>query len=433
MIVVNLEAEKSKFIAYWSQSGHNAFPVELKTRYLETLKQTNENAKILKKWAKDYDTASEVLDEVLKTDPDLSTFSQIVALYENLSPKAFQFLKFPKPSSTVEAGLKGIRLPPDVQSDSGKKWKIREVVQLPAKTRIVVSKDSLRTLSAKLVEGQIDSTTWEVILSSAKEAIPSAQTLTGIRVQLTAPNVFQFALEFDWATQQVQIESDMTDWLGETSKTAELKATRIDAINFIAEQAGITAQTAVLTELIHKPEAVDPELHTKLDQIIEKDYLFIVVGGKFLVRGEQGKNDEEVNAELLSFANANLIRDVQNHYRAKRSLEGFLLSYGSYNRDNTKVQSSLRDSDAQGSCHGFFVQVFEKKPSAPEDAQASDNFEVEVLNFKYEQRTADWDVRTPKFSQRVRDAFISKLHEISRRPTRTPAPPAGSPTPATIP
>lgn len=431
MNAVDLEAEKSKFVSYWSQSGHNAFPVELKTRYLDHLKRINENAKILKKWAKDYDTASDVLTEVLKTDPDLSVFAQIVALYERLSPKAFQFLRFPKPSVAVEAGLKGIRLHLDGKAGDGKVWKVREVVQLPTKTRVVVSKDSQRTLSAKLVEGQIDATIWEEILSSAKEAVPSAQTLTGIRVQLTAPNVFQFALEFDWATQQVQLESDMTDWLGETSKKAELSSTRLDAINFIAEEAGITAQAAVLTGLITKPEAVDPDLHTKLDKIIESDYLFIVVGGKFLVKGEQGKNDEEVNAELLSFANDNLVRDVQNHFRAKRSLESFLTSYGSYNRDNTKVQSSLRDSDAQGSCHGFFVQVFEKTSTSSDD-QNSDDFEVEVLNFKYEQRTADWDVRTPKFSQRVRDAFISKLHEISRRPTRTPAPPAGGPTPATL-
>jgi len=415
--------KKALFCALWDLHGYNAFPRQLREEYITALWNDNPDSKkaLKKKELFISDDANAALKKILLYDSNLKIFEKFVSRFDELSPKAVRFLKLPPISDKDKKKLQEFSEKSYSMAEGSQEWTIQEVVQdrKENKTKIVVSRRAARIVKARLKESDIPKDTWNGLESCVKERFNNAvNSLQDVFVSVAAPYKFQVAIEFDWENKTTELLSDLAEWNETEGKSDDRQKTRNSALYFIAET----------LSLENKPDfgsidvsgiISDPDLRTKIERENTKDYLVVMRGGSYHIKATATKNAEDVRAYLLKFDTDNVTKEAKDYYQRQKTFKGFFDEKTEFDRERTLIQGGPLFKETPLDCTGVFVKAF-----MPEAGDGEP--EIEAVSFEYQNNSGEWIIRTPDYSRRVRDAFVSELNKLSQKPAGRPRPKARS-------
>jgi hypothetical protein len=418
---LDIKGKKILFCTLWAMHGHNAFPRQLREEYIERLWDNNPGSKkdIKKSDLLSTNEANEVLKKVFVYDKNLSIFERFVARFEQLSPKAIRLLKSP---SISEKDIKKLQTFPDQEysmADSSEGWVIQEVVQNKEqqKTKIIVSRRSARVMKARLKERNIAQDTWDKLESEVRKYFYNTiDSLQDVWVSVAAPYKFQVGIEFDWQNETTELLSDLSEWNEIEGKPDDRQKARNEALSFIAETVQLENKTT-FTAIDVQGEIKDPSLRTKLERQNNQDYLVVMRGATYHVAKTETDNAEDVKATLRLFDLQRVTKAADNYFKEYKTFAGFFEKNKEFDRKRTRIQGGALGDEKPLDCTGIFLKVF--VPAAP-DAEP----EIEAVSFEYQNDSGEWIIRTPDYSRRVRDAFVSELNKLSQKPAGYPRPKA---------
>ena len=418
---LNSEGKKTLFCTLWALHGYNAFPRQLREEYIECLWDDNPGSKkdIKKKELLTTNDANEVLQKVLAFDENLIIFEKFVARFEQLSPKAIRLLKSPIIIEKDKKKLQTFPAQEYLMADSSKGWVIQEVIQNKEehKTKIVVSRRAARVMKARLKERDIAQDTWDKLESEVKEHFYNTiDSLQDVWVSVAAPYQFQVGIEFDWQNETTELLSDLSEWNELEGKPDDRQKARNQALSFIAEAIQLENKTT-FTAIDVQGEIRDPSLKAKLERQNNQDYLIVMRGATYHVAKTETDNAEDVRATLLLFDLQRVTKAANNYFRENKTFAGFFEKNKEFDRKRTRIQGGVLSNEKTRDCTGIFLKAFE-----PSTLDAGS--EIEAVSFEYQNDSGEWIIRTPDYSRRVRDAFVSELNKLSQKPAEHPRPKA---------
>jgi len=415
------EEKKALFCTLWALHGYNAFPRQLREEYIEQLWDANPDTKkdLRKSELLSSDDANAVLKKVLAFDRNLSSFEKFVARFDELSPKAIRLLKSPSISSKDKKKLQELPAQKYLMTGGSEGWAIQEVIQdkEKQKTKIVVSKRAARIMKAKLKEKDVPKKTWGSLESYVKKHFyDKVDSLQDVLVSVAAPYKFQVGIEFDWENETTEMLSDLSDWNETEGKPDDRQKARTEALSYIAETLEIDNK-ASFTLIDSGGEINDPDLRTRIEGKNDVDYLVVMRGGSYHVKETATENAEDVKAHLRMFDLQRVTKAAKDYYNTNKTFAGFFISKKEFDKNRTKIQGGALEHETPLDCTGIFIKVFAA-------AAANGEPEIEAVSFEYQNNSGEWIIRTPDYSRRVRDAFVSELNKISREPAGHPRPKA---------
>jgi len=418
---LDIKEKKELFCTLWGLRGYNAFPKQLREEYIEHLWDNNPGSKtnLRKNDLLSTNDTNTVLKKILIYDKNLLSFGKFVARFDQLSPKAVRLLRSPSFSDKDKNKLQTF---PDkeysmISNPDG--WTIQEVEQNKElkKTKIVVSKHSVRVMKAKLKERDIKKDTWRNLELEVKEHFnDTVNSLQDVLVSVVAPYKFQVGIEFDWENETIELLSDLNEWNEMEGKPDDRQKARSEALSFIADEFQLQNKTTFTTIDI-QGEILDPSLKTKLDKLNTKDYLIVMRGASYHVAETATINAEDIKANLYNFVSPKITKDVKDYYKTHQTFAGFFNEKKEYDRKRTRIQGEALIKEKPLDCSGIFFKAF--IPVA-QDGET----EIEAVSFEYQNNSGEWIIRTPDYSRRVRDAFVSELNKLSQEPAEYPKPKA---------
>jgi hypothetical protein len=418
---LGIKGKKTLFCTLWALHGHNAFPRQLREEYIERLWDNNPGSKkdIKKNELLSTNDANEVLKKVLVYDQNLSIFEKFVARFEQLSPKAIRLLKSPSISEKDKKKLQTFPAQEYSMADSSEGWVIQEIAQNKEehKTKIVVSRRAARVMKARLKERDIAQDTWDKLESEVKEHFYNTiDSLQDVWVSVAAAYKFQVGIEFDWQNETTELLSDLSEWNEIEGKPDDRQKARNEALSFIAETMQLENKTT-FTAIDVLGEIKDPSLRTKLERQNNQDYLVVMRGASYHVKKTATANAEDVKAALGLFDLYRVTKEAKDYFEKHKSFAGFFDEKKEFDRNRTRIQGGALSNEKPLDCTGIFLKAF--IPDAP-DTEA----EIEAVSFEYQNDSGEWIIRTPDYSRRVRDAFVSELNKLSQKPAGYPRPKA---------
>jgi len=418
---LDIKDKKTLFCTLWSLHGHNAFPKQLREEYIRQLWDNNPGSKkdIKKNELLLSNDANEVLKKILAYDRDLSCFGKFVARFEQLSPKAVRLLKSPSFSDKDKKKLQAFPVHEYSITGDTEGWAIQEVIQdeKEQKTKIVVSRRAARVMKARLKEKDIEKDTWKKLELEVKEHFyDTIDSLQDVCVSVTAPYKFHVGIEFDWGNETIELLSDLAEWNEIEGKPDDRQKARSEALSFIAETMKLENKTT-FTAIDVQGEIKDPSLKIKLERQNNQDYLIVMRGASYHVEKTATDNAEDVRAMLRLFDLQSVTKAAKDYYIKYKSFAGFFDENKEFDRWRTRIQGGALSNEKSLNCTGIFLKAF--KPAAPEA-----DSEIEAVSFEYQNNSGEWIIRTPDYSRRVRDAFVSELNKLSQKPDGYPRPKA---------
>jgi hypothetical protein len=422
------------FTSIWALSGRNAFPDTLRKEYIDTLwKNFGESKKLLKK--KELLSSSDaagVFKKIAVYDKELAIFKSFIKRFNQLSPKAIRFLKSPDLSPVDKKTIQDLQAKEYTvtgeDSEDTAEWTIQEVIQEPGKkTKIGVNRRSARLMKGKIKERDIEKETWDKFEEEVKGHFNDVvESLQDVMVTVTAPYRFQVGIEFDWENDTTELLSDVTEWNEDEGRPEERQTARTSALSFLAEKLELGNKNS-FAGIDSKGEIKDPKLRTKLEKRNTADYLIVMRGGTYHLAGSETENEEDVKARLRLFDMHKITEAAKSYYAEKGTFSGFFDAYKNFDRNLTKVQGGVLSNENPLDCSGIFLKIFDSIEPASEAYKGTklEGKEVEVVSFEYQNTSGEWIIRTPNYSGRVRDAFISELNKLSQKPSKRPKPTVG--------
>jgi len=158
-------------------------------------------------------------------------------------------------------------------------------------------------------------------------------------------------------------------------------------------------------------------LKTKLDKLNNQDYLIVLRGASYHVEETVTENAEDIKANLLNFTVQRLVNSAKEYYNEHKTFAGFFDEKKEFDRYRTRIQGEALSKDKPIDCSGTFLKVFKSDVPDAED-------EIEAVSLEYKNNNGEWIIRTPDYSRRVRDAFVSELNKLSQKPSGYPRPKA---------
>lgn len=304
-------------------------------------------------------------------------------------------------------------------ADSPDGWAIQEVVQNKEnhKTKIVVSRRAIRVMKAKLKERDIAKDTWKKLESEVKERFNNIiDSLQDVLVSVAAPYKFQVGIEFDWENETTELLSDLSEWNEIEGKPDDRQKARNEALSFIASTLKL-ANVATFTAIDIQGEIKDPSLRTKLERQNNQNYLVVMRGASYHVAKTATDNAEDIKAALRLFDLQRVTKVASDYYMGNKTFAGFFDKNKEFDRSRTRIQGGALSNEKPLDCTGIFLKAF--KPATP-NAET----EIEAVSFEYQNDSGEWIIRTPDYSRRVRDAFVSELNKLSQKPSGYPKPKA---------
>jgi len=416
---LDIEGKKVLFSTLWAMHGYNAFPRQLREEYIERLWDNNPGSKkdIKKTELLSNNDAYEVLKKVFVYDQNLSIFEKFVARFEQLSPKAIRLLKSPSISEKDKKKLQSFPAQEYSMADSSEGWVIQEVVQNKEeqKTKIVVSRRAARVMKARLKERDIAQDTWNRLESEVREHFYNTiDSLQDVWVSVAAPYKFQVGIEFDWQNETTELLSDLSEWNEIEGKPDDRQKARNAALSFIAETIQLENKTA-FTAIDVLGEIKDPSLRSKLERQNNQDYLVVMRGATYQVAKTETDNAEDVKANLRLFDLQRVTKAANDHFIKHKTFAGFFDENKEFDRKRTRIQGGALGNEKPLDCTGIFLKAFVPSTSNAET-------EIEAVSFEYQNDSGEWIIRTPDYSRRVRDAFVSELNKLSQKPAGYPRP-----------
>ncbi|MCL2252552.1 MAG: sel1 repeat family protein [Treponema sp.] len=425
--------KKEFFAGIWALTGRNAFPVTLREEYIETLWKNHEESKefLIKKELLLLDV-SEVFKKIIVYDKELNLFKQFVERFYLMSPKAIRLLKTPAISPQDKKKLQGLENKSykviDEATEDKEDWSIQEVQQLPGKkTKIIMSRPSARLVKGKLKEKDIKKEIWDKLEAEVKIHFNRVvDALQDIMVTVTAPYKFQVGIEFDWENETTEMLSDVSEWNEDEGKPGVRQAVRTDALSFLAKKLDLKNKGS-FSSIDADGEIKDPTLRTKLERKNTANYLVVMRGGSYHIKGTATENEEDVKAQLLVFNETKIISNAKNYFMENGTFSGFFNKYTKHDRKNTKIQGKVLAGDNPLGCHGLFIKIFDSiEPTSKRFKDTYlENKEIEAVSFEFRDDSGEWIIRTPNYSRRVRDAFIAELNKLSKKQSGGSKPAAG--------
>jgi len=331
----------------------HSFPAILRSEYINNLKENNPKSKsvIIKTKLLSTGDSKEVFKKIKTFDSDLKIFKSFIERFDHLSPKAVRFLKTPKFSSGDELKIKKIPAQEYLLTDS-LDWSIQEVIQKAGeKTKIVVSRNSLRVINKKLEAEDVAGTTWEALEKDVKKYFHNLiSSLHNFRVTVSAPYKFQVSIEFDWKSNTTELASDLTEWDDTEGKSRDRIELKINALQFIATELGLT-NIASFSGIASRGETSDKDLKNKIEGENNRDYLIVIRGGSYHIVGDERNNEESVKANLRLFDIAQITSGAEKFY----GKEGTFEAYRHFDRSYTKIQGGALSDEETLDFSGVFL------------------------------------------------------------------------------
>jgi hypothetical protein len=418
---MDIKGKKILFCTLWTMRGHNAFPRQLREEFIEQLWDNNPGSKkdIKKNELLSTNDVNEVLKKILVYDQNLSIFEKFVARFEQLSPKAIRLLKSKPISEKDKKKLQAFPVQEYSMADSSGGWAIQEVVQNKEeqKTKIVVSRRAARIMKARLKERDIAQDTWNKLESEVREYFYNTiDSLQDLLVSVAAPYKFQVGIEFDWQNETTELLSDLSEWNEIEGKPDDRQKARNAALSFIAETMQLENKMTFSTIDVDG-EIKDPSLREKLENVNNQDYLVVMRGASYHVEKTATTNAEDVKAALGLFDLRRVAKAADSYFNEYETFAGFFEKNKEFDRTQTLVQGGALGNEKVLDCTGIFLKAF--VPTTPEAKP-----EIEAVSFEYQNNSGEWIIRTPDYSRRVRDAFVSELNKLSQKPAGYPRPKA---------
>jgi hypothetical protein len=250
-----------------------------------------------------------------------------------------------------------------------------------------------------------------------------------VQVSVTAPYKFQVALDFDWVSETAEVSSDLTEWDESVGKPKDRKTLQTAALAFMAEVVGLKSSKASFIEISSNGIAKDPGLKRKIEKQDCADFLIVLRGGSYHIPDSEEENEEDIKAHLGLLDLSRVKTAAECYYSDKGTFKGFLAANRKFDRKHTRVQGGVFPSESPIDCSGFFLKIFTSGKSVTEKEKGSKlaGKMIEAVSFEYQNDTGEWIIRTPEYSGRVRDAFISELHILSKKPSKPSHPNIGTP------
>ena len=423
---LDIEGKKALFCTLWGLHGYNAFPRQLREEYINRLREINPDSKknLKKTDLLASNDVNDVLKKVLAYDQSLTHFGKFVARFDQLSPKAVRLLKSPPLSESDKKKLQAFPVQEYSMADSPEGWSVQEVTQNKAehKTKIVVSRRATRVMKAKLKQRDITKDIWDKLESKVKAYFnDTIDSLQDVLVSVAAPYKFQVGIEFDWENETTELLSDLTEWNELEGKPDDRQKARNEALNFIAGAVQIK-NINTFTAIDIQGEIKDPALRAKLDRKNNQDYLVVMRGASYHVKETATENAEDVKATLRLFDLHRVTKAAKAYYADHKTFAGFFGEKKEFDRKRTKIQGGALSKEKTLDCNGIFLKAFRPevvKPTAP-----NAEVEIEAVLFEYKNDSGEWIIRTPDYSRRVRDAFVSELNKLSQEAAEHPRPKA---------
>jgi hypothetical protein len=307
-------------------------------------------------------------------------------------------------------------------------WIIQEVTQFSeTKTNIVVSRRSARIVKGTMKRKDLKEETWRNLETDVKSHFnDKIESLQEVAVTVTAPYRFQVGIEIDWKEGVTELSSDIAEWNEEEGKPEDRQKVRTEALSFLAEKLDLDNKSS-FSAIDISGEIKDPGLRKKLEKQNNADYLIVMRGGSYHLKGTETENEEDVRARLRLFDTYKVTEAAKSYYADKGTFANFLKKYKQFDRTFTRIQGGALGSEDPVDCSGLFLKIFDSSKETPEKHVGThlEHRDVEALSFEYLNRSGEWIIRTPNYARRIRDAFISELNKLSQKPSRHPKPKVG--------
>jgi len=302
---------------------------------------------------------------------------------------------------------------------------IQEIVQdeKAQKTKIVVSRRTARIMKAKLKERDVTKDIWDQLEAEIKLRFKnSIDSLQDVLVSVATPYKFQVGVEFDWVNETTELLSDLSEWNETEGKPDDRQKVKIEALSFIAETMQLQNKTTFAT-IDKQDEITNSELRTKLEGQNNQDSLAVMRGASYYVEETELLNAEDVTANIHRLEIKNVANTARDYYQEYKTFAGFFDKHKKFNRKRTRIQGEVLSAERPLDCSGVFIKAFKDTPNG--------EAEIEAVSFEYRSISGEWIIRTPNYSRRVRDAFISELHKLSKESSGYPKPEVRD-TPSTV-
>jgi hypothetical protein len=422
------------FTGIWALGGRNAFPSQLREEYIDRLRENNEGSKkLLRKGELKLAEASEVYNKIAVYDPELVIFKTFVERFYTLSPKASRFLKSPDFSDADKKRMQDLKNQNfaliDESLNKDNNWIIQEVTQFSGmKTNIVVSRRSARIVKGTMKRKDLKEETWRNLETDVKSHFnDKIESLQEVAVTVTAPYRFHVGIEIDWKEGVTELSSDIAEWNEDEGKPEDRQKVRTEALSFLAEKLDLDNKSS-FSAIDVSGEIKDPELRKKLEKQNNAGYLIVMRGGSYHLKGTETENEEDVRARLRLFDIYKITEAAKSYYAGKGTFANFLKKYKQFDRTFTRIQGGALGSEDPVDCSGLFLKIFDSSTKETPEKYVGTYLEhrdVEALSFEYLNSSGEWIIRTPNYSRRIRDAFISELNKLSQKPSRHPKPKVG--------
>ena len=146
-----------------------------------------------------------------------------------------------------------------------------------------------------------------------------------------------------------------------------------------------------------------------------QDYLVVMRGASYHIEKTTTTNAEDVKAALGLFDLHRVTKAAENYFNEHKTFAGFFEKNKEFDRTQTLVQGGALGNEKVLDCTGIFLKAFVQ--ATPEAKP-----EIEAVSFEYQNDSGEWIIRTPDYSRRVRDAFVSELNKLSQKPAGYPRP-----------
>jgi len=426
-----LEILKELFIMLWSQQGRSAFPRSLREEYINRLWSMDEESRktLRKSELLGNHESTDALEKFLTFDPNLTIFLEYARRYDRLSPKAFNMVKLPSIAPTDVQLLKKFPAKAWQPTKISQDWTITEVEQRPSSTLLVASRRSAKVMTAKIPRDKLNET-WPILSNEVKEYMHSNENkLEEVHVVVSAPYKVQVAVEIDWDQGSADISSDIAEWdeIDGKTKAQQRETIKSQALGHIAKEVGLRISAPTFMSLASDGNPVDTDLPKKIDHRVSLDSLFIIRGGSYEVPEDERNNAEDVDVHLKF--ETDVAREIaESHFDTHGTFDNFFELNRRFDRRRTKVQGDALAAFDHLDCKGVFLKVFNSsEPADPDDDGKMAGKTIEAVAFEFQKNSKEWIIRTPDYSGRVRDAFVSELHRLSAKPIRHAAPVIGDP------
>ncbi|MCT7572295.1 hypothetical protein [Aliarcobacter butzleri] len=416
------ENDKKLFFEVFGSKGKNSWTLNLKKRYIYTLKKLfSLNANDLAENIVSEDV-SIIFEKIVQYDDSLNIFKKYLKQYETYARKSIGIYNF----GFSEKELKKINTLEDIPYDYSipNNWQPIELKKSSNEIIITLAKGCFHATNLKFSDSNLKEEIWTELKSKLLELTDSKySTLKTIKTELMEETRVISRIKFDLEKNVLELGTDFS-YIQENGKRTTNEQQEYDKKNILEEIYKLIpleekTKTKIENSFIYQEDSLlNDSTFNNLLNLNEDNMIIIPTTHHFY-----NENDtiEEHNEDIITNQRNQKLVDIEKkikeYYTKEGSLNGFLIEYPEHNTSLALITEKLKSEKTAKTTnfHAFAILVrdiseFEKNLNSGK----MDNKTIDSIIFDFNINDKKLNIKNNNYSEEIYETIISKILEFSK-------------------